>query len=712
MTSDLLFFSGAVLTLSVFNTLLLLWLGFTVLLNAARPNLSLRLAGAGLLAGGVFFIAHTAAVIQDTTAAEAARGIAWHVGWLALVVTPAAWYGAILSHMGYWEKPATRLHREHYPLVVLTKVTAVALAGLAVFARPVPSELQLISLYFASTPTVAGLPLLPLLYPLFVLLCTGGALLALRHPEPEAEGPQAPARVRARPWLVYSALALFAVGVFVAILLVWMVSYAGRNSLAIMREQPLLEAYWLDCAISLLISMAIVMIGESVVAYEIFMGRILPRQGLRRQWHNALVIAGGYSLAGGAGFALQFSLTYLTYIILFATVFLALAYALVSWSTYTEHERYLRQLRPFVTSEHVFEALLSAAPAAAGRAAPFEALCRVVLGAARAYLLPAGSLTALVPSPLVYPEGETPELEGAELLAQGASPETVCLPLDPARYAGAVWAVPLWSARGMIGLFLLGEKRDGGLYAQEEMEIARASGERLLDTMASATLAQRLMALQRQRFTESQVLDQRSRRTLHDDILPALHAAMLQLSGRGENAEALAQLGEVHRQVSALLREMPTGLASQVSTRGLLPALRQMVEQELASAFDTVTWEVEPEAEAQAHTIPALTADVVFYAAKEAIRNAARHGRGGEATRPLHLTVAARWHHGLELRLSDDGVGRTASAPAIPTSGQGLALHSTLMTVIGGSLLSESLPDRGATVTLFLPEERVDARQK
>jgi signal transduction histidine kinase len=220
------------------------------------------------------------------------------------------------------------------------------------------------------------------------------------------------------------------------------------------------------------------------------------------------------------------------------------------------------------------------------------------------------------------------------------------------------------------------------------------------------------MALQRQRFTESQVLDQRSRRTLHDDILPALHAAMLQLSGRGENAEALAQLGEVHRQLSALLREMPTGLASQVSTLGLLPALRQMVEQESPSAFDTVTWEVEPEAEAQARTIPALTADVVFYAAKEAIRNAARHGRGGDATRPLHLTVAARWRHGLELHVSDDGVGRAATAPAIPTSGQGLALHSTLMTVIGGSLLSESLPDRGTTVTLFLPEERVGERQK
>ena len=39
--------------------------------------------------------------------------------------------------------------------------------------------------------------------------------------------------------------------------------------------------------------------------------------------------------------------------------------------------------------------------------------------------------------------------------------------------------MPLWSERGLIGMLLLGPKRDGGLYTQEEIEIARASGERL-----------------------------------------------------------------------------------------------------------------------------------------------------------------------------------------------------------------------------------------
>jgi len=52
----------------------------------------------------------------------------------------------------------------------------------------------------------------------------------------------------------------------------------------------------------------------------------------------------------------------------------------------------------------------------------------------------------------------------------------------------------------------------------------------LIDTRASAELARRLMALQRQRVAETQLLDQRARRVLHDDVLPQLHAAMLALS--------------------------------------------------------------------------------------------------------------------------------------------------------------------------------------
>ena len=286
------------------------------------------------------------------------------------------------------------------------------------------------------------------------------------------------------------------------------------------------------------------------------------------------------------------------------------------------------------------------------------------------------------------------------------------LPLNPQRYDGALWAVPLWSQRGLIGVLFLGEKWDGGLYTQEEIEIARASGERLIDTQASAEMARRLMELQRQRLTESQVLDQQTRRVLHDEVLPTLHTAMLTLSsGAPPTAEAMSLLIDVHRQISELLRQLPSSSAPQVARKGLIRALQEVVEDDFSRAFDGVTWQIEPQTAQASESIPTLIAEVIFYAAREAIRNAARYGRGAHA-RALHLRIEIKWHNGLLIVIEDDGVGleagtvhRTSQLQKAGGSGQGLALHSTMMAVIGGALVMESVPERYTRIILTLPQD-------
>jgi signal transduction histidine kinase len=324
-------------------------------------------------------------------------------------------------------------------------------------------------------------------------------------------------------------------------------------------------------------------------------------------------------------------------------------------------------------------------------------------------------LAPLAGPPLSYPGADTsntgsrdaralPSL--ADVVAQLTSPQAMFLPIDPTRYRDAAWAIPLWSERGLIGLLLLGEKRDGGLYTQEEIEIARASGERLVDTQASAEMARRLMALQRQRLAEGQVLDRRTRRVLHDEVLPALHTAMLNLNdGAGE---ALPLLAGLHRQISDLLHDAPASATPQVARLGLPGALRHAVEEEFAGAFDAVRWHIDPCTEAAAARLPPLTTEVLYYAAREVVRNAARHGRGGVPERPLHLDLwldwdceASPWDGGLRLAVEDDGVG--IALPTSPEEGQGLALHGTMMAVVGGSLELESLPGLHTRVTLRLP---------
>src|SRR5207302_8716203 len=92
--------------------------------------------------------------------------------------------------------------------------------------------------------------------------------------------------------------------------------------------------------------------------------------------------------------------------------------------------------------------------------------------------------------------------------------------------------------------------------------------------------------------------------------------------------DAMAVLADAHRQISNLLREMPSPVAPEVARFGLAGALRRAVEDEFPGAFDQVTWHVDPEAVQRLETISPLTAEVLFYATREAVRNAARYGRG------------------------------------------------------------------------------------
>ncbi len=264
----------------------------------------------------------------------------------------------------------------------------------------------------------------------------------------------------------------------------------------------------------------------------------------------------------------------------------------------------------------------------------------------------------------------------------------------------------MWSERGLAGALLIGEKRDGGLYVQEEIEVARAAGERLLDIQASAELARRLMAVQRHRMAETQVIDRRARRVLHDEVLPSIHAALLPLSGLGARdgaaAEAAEALAKSHHRIADLLRDTPTS-TPEVEKLGLIGALRRLVEVELGDVFDGVTWQVAPAAEEKARSIAPLVAEVVFGAARESVRNAARHGRGADVDRPLHLTISVECTDELRLLIEDDGVGLARAERGAGGSGQGLALHSAMMAVIGGTMSITPRPGSGTRVSLALP---------
>jgi signal transduction histidine kinase len=695
-----LFLDAALLSVSIFNAILMLWLGVTVLLNAGHRAPGSRsgawgfwIAAVGLSLGGSFFLLHTVLLGFDFSLLAPAWNVWWRAIWITVVLLPFSWYAVMLWYSGFWERDAGGLFRRHRPWFLFCSASALAWVVIALVSNPVPIAAG----WNRSGPANAGggFPGVLLAYPPFIVLYIGLAFDALRRPGPTARLMGAAARLRARPWFAAASIVFLAVCLVVGFAELWFLWNTETGWTA----GFLTGLGILDLATSLLIGLATLLLGQAIMAYEVFTGRILPRRGLARYWRNAVLLAAGYGLLVGGGLAGRLLPVV---IVLLATVLMTVFYALLGRRSYTERDSFLEVLRPFVASQEMYERLTAApeSPADAGAAAPFRALCADILGCERAALVAVGPMAPLWGAPLTYPDA----FAVAPIPAPPAGSERAPAALDDRRGDRLRWALTLWSRRGPIGLLLLSEKRDGGLYTQEDFEIAQAACERFIDTQTSAELTRRLIAIQRERLMGSRILDRKTRRVLHDEILPALHTAILGLGAPDpDTARALTGLSAVHRRIARLLQEMPSPPPAEDLTGGVVAALRSLLAGELPGAFDAVAWRIDPPAEAAARELPPMQLEVVYYAAREAVRNAARYGRGDNAARPLRLTVGLTADDALRLSIEDDGVGLQPGLRAQDAAGQGLALHGTMMAVIGGQLSVERGDGGGTRVRLSLP---------
>ena len=222
---------------------------------------------------------------------------------------------------------------------------------------------------------------------------------------------------------------------------------------------------------------------------------------------------------------------------------MTLFFALLGWRTFAAERAFVRRLHPFVVSMHLVEEVIAADSSSAAQD-PVPPLARSAPTCCR-------RTTARWWRPARWPRWSPPARYPAHapvtpLLPRfdAAGPEL--LPLVSG--ADAAWALRLDGRQGQIGVLLLGRRRGDGLYTEEEIAIARAVDERLLD-------------LTRAQWAESQVADRQVRRVLHDEILPDLHAALILLDqGDGvATAEAGQLLATVppRRQPNASTRSAP-----------------------------------------------------------------------------------------------------------------------------------------------------------
>jgi signal transduction histidine kinase len=677
MTNNLLL-NWAVMAASLFNTIVLIWLGLTVLLNAERRTWGLWLAAGELLLGGAFFLSHSIILGHGLETFNRSLNFWWRFGWIPVVSIPYVWYVIMLWYSGFWERWSTRLNRRHYTWFVLTSMLAVSIIALLIFANPLPSFIQIARLDLTATPSIGGVPLLVLLYPAYIILCLTLSLDVLLHPAPSGRIMGDLARRRARPWLIGAALLQILVSLLVGGIMFWVVASARSH---IFDPRLVFTVAVFDLIIAGLIAIATILLGQAVISYEVFTGKALPRRGLLRFWRRTVLLAAGY--AALVSIALTLDL-HPIYSVLLSALLITAFYAVLSWRSFEDRQREFDRLRPFISSQQISEQFIDNTPSEVNVRGPFESLCGDILAAKRAALIPHGPLASLVGDALRFPEHDPVEIPAIESIL--SSPELLCLPLSGTSEGLWRWSLPLWSDRGVTGILLLGSKIDGGLYTQEEMETARSVCERLIDTRASREIARRLIALQRERLTESQVIDCQARRILHDEVLPQLHAAMLELGGdETVSRTAIENLADTHRQISDLLRDLPAATSvPEVAIRGLIGALRRAVNDEFSTAFEQVTWDVSAIVEADLGNLSPLVAEVVFYAAREAIRNAAHHASSGDRLPSFRISAYSderRW----QLHLEDNGGSFDINLPSAG-AGSGLSLHSTMMAVIGGEL--------------------------
>ena len=654
----------AALGVSLFITFLLLWLGITTLLAARRRHLFGRVAGLALLLASAFFLSHAMIIGKGPTTSGSGMEFWWRIGWLPAVSAPLSWYATVIRYAGM----GPRLQRVHTRLWLAFAVFSLVVLVLLVTANPFATYQSL--LIGAGPAPEGGSWVLVWLYLGLTIAGFGLPVLALASGRRDQV---AGAHSQARPWLIGASLFLLGASAIVSAAAAW----AVENAIPLLEQLPetvtlLLAA---DLAAESLVACAAVLLGRAVVAYEVFTERPLPRQGFFRRWRSVVLAAAACSVTVTALLAIQarplYALTLLS-------ILGMAAYALFTWQSYRAHERFIARLLPFVQSLSLADHILG--PGGAERIASqsadlLRALCEEALDSPGADLI----LTGDVPRRISYRRAGAAEgpLERIEL------------------------RIPIAGGPGTSGTLLLPPKPDGRAYSAEEIELAQACGERLLDTLAGERIGRTLMELLRRRIGELQVVSTRHRRVLHDEVLPEIHLALLRSRGEPDVSTALTR---AHQTLSGMLHAGPQSAGGQIASRGLLGAIRETIEREFGASFGSIEWEIEEEAtQAVRDRSGAVAAEVIYYASLEAVRNAARHASGGDPARNIALRISARWADGLELVVSDDGVG-LRQAPAQPGSGQGLLIHTTMMAVVGGSLsLSPGLDGAGSSLRLWLP---------
>ncbi|MGD8603441.1 MAG: hypothetical protein PVF49_02595, partial [Anaerolineales bacterium] len=213
--SGFLYLDWPILSLSIFNTIILLWLGLIVLLNAERRHWGVYLVGGGFILGWTVFLSHTILIGSAESIFSLNLELWWRYSWIPEVMLPFGWYVAMLWYGGYWDDSNSSLHRRHARWLWITAGLTLIVGLYLALDNPAARLWEAISQLQYATVSTHDYRWLVLSYPVVLLLCLLLSMDVLRHPGPSTRVMGALARRRARPWLLTAGGMLLAASLFV-----------------------------------------------------------------------------------------------------------------------------------------------------------------------------------------------------------------------------------------------------------------------------------------------------------------------------------------------------------------------------------------------------------------------------------------------------------------------------------------------------------------
>lgn len=693
------FLDWGVISVSVFNTIILFWLALTVLLNAQRKRFGVWLAGLGMTMGSFFFAIHTVIIYNGFTYTERQIEVLWSLGWTLLLILPVAWYMLILWYLGFWENERHYLQNRQKYWFIVDVILFVITARYVLFTNTLPTFIDFASLDMSNALSIRNIPLLMIIYPLYILLSITLSVDALRFPGPNFRIMGDTARMRARPWLIASSCMLLIVSLMVTSFMVWVVF----NSWKYQKYDTYFMIYSIveitDLVISSFISLAVLSLGQAITSYEIFTGNTLPRRGLFRNWLNTIFLAAAYSIIIGAGLTGRIAVIHY---LIFTAFLMTGFYVMANKRFYIERERFMSELYPFVKTQNIYNNLLNESEDAEhSENSSFYAMCKDILETEKACLIPLGYFSPLINKKFYFPEISECNVDIDSIVNKENLHNHLCYMLSSNNPDKYILYVPLWNEKGLTGLLFIGKKIDNGLYSQEEIQIARSISERIIDIHASTQMAKTLIDTQRKKMTETKLIDSQTRRILHDDILPILHTSIIDINSDTDKQEIISSISSAHKKISDLLANNGNDNLTKVSKDGLIKAVKIFVEKEMKNHFESINWEINQEAEEYLINLSLTVNEVIFYAIREIIRNSAKYAKNEQGK--ANLTVKVEIDKELKIIIEDDGQGINSETKSIAGSGQGLKLHSTMIAVIGGYLSVESEKNHFTRISIVLP---------